>query len=762
MALLRNLSVALKLPALMIAIAIGCLGMAGAIAYKVSHAQLIQEVSFRLGMLAETRATMIEDWFHETRSELGEKAAEPLVIDAATAFLSTYKTLGDDANAHLRRAYIDDNPNPADARADLEEAADNTAYSLFHKKFHADLRARVEALGLRDLLIVSAAGDVIYSVQKQEEFASNVAEDEGGLGTALRAALAPDAAFGFGDFAPTEARARAYLAAPLHNEWGDTIAALVFEVDDQALTHLTTMETGRTPTTELELLAGDHTRRSHLGLGGVQSAIGTQGTPNPAFDAALEGQRGVVDITLSDGRSYTAAYHPLNIAGRNWALIAAEPAEVIAAGPRALLERLLRGTAIALIAALALAWLAARNLARPLARIANAMGQVAAGDYESEIPAQRRGDEIGRIARALEALRRDLRQSRDDLKDGATTRAAMQSAQSDVVETLQTALARLAEGDLGASIAQEFPEDYERLRTDFNRATDRLQQAMLDVTQSAGAINDDVDHIAQASEDLGQRTERQAATVEETAAALDQLTASVTEAAKNAAEVDGIVGKAREDAQVSGEVVRQTIEAIGVIEASFQQISNNIKVIDDIAFQTNLLALNAGVEAARAGDAGLGFAVVASEVRLLAQRSSEAAREINTLITSSSEHVQTGVRLVGRTGGALKEIIASIRIIAERVTAIADSAREQSTGLSELNSAVGELDMTTQKNAAMFEQTSAASSELRRTAQGLRQNIERFKLRGEADGWAPDEGEWTGEEEPHSPELTDAPDLRAG
>ncbi|SDH60449.1 methyl-accepting chemotaxis protein [Alloyangia pacifica] len=742
---LRSLSVAIKLPALMIAIALGCLGVAGAIAYNVSFAQLMQEVSFRLSAVADTRAALLEDWFDEKLEALGEFADEPQTVEATTSFLSAYRGLGLEANAQLRRSYIDENPNPPDAREALDEASETTAYSLFHKKFHAAMRSQVEAVDIADLLIVSAEGEVIYSVRKQGNFATNLDEGGGALGRAIRGALADGASFGFGDFAEDAALDGAvagFLALPLANEWGDTVAALAFELDEAEVAAILAMPSALTPTTRLALVGPDFTRRSTSGLAGQSGALATTAPENPAFTAALGGEEGVTELTLPSGESVTAAYQPVRLGGPDaaggttWALLAAEPSEVIAAGPRALLAKLARAAIPALVVAFLVAGLSARNMARPLGRIAAAVGEVAAGNYESEIPAQKRGDEIGRISRALDALRRDLLQSRDELQSGASARAAMQRAQTEVVEALQTALSRLAEGDLGSTIAQEFPEDYAQLRSDFNRATDRLQQAMIDVSQSAASINHDVDHIAQASEELGQRTERQAATVEETAAALDQLTASVSEAARNAADVDGLVGKAREDAQASGEVVRETIEAIGVIEASFQQISGNIKVIDDIAFQTNLLALNAGVEAARAGDAGLGFAVVASEVRLLAQRCSEAASEINGQITASSDHVQNGVRLVGRTGGALKEIIEAIRTIADRVTAIAESAREQSTGLSELNSAVSELDMTTQKNAAMFEQTSAASSDLRTAAQGLRQNVGRFTLGSRTETWA--------------------------
>ena len=187
-----------------------------------------------------------------------------------------------------------------------------------------------------------------------------------------------------------------------------------------------------------------------------------------------------------------------------------------------------------------------------------------------------------------------------------------------------------------------------------------------------------------------------------------------------------MVAQARLGAEGSGKVVQQAVTAMGEIAQSSDQISRIIGVIDDIAFQTNLLALNAGVEAARAGEAGRGFAVVASEVRALAQRSSEAAREIDALISTSSEHVRNGVNLVGQTGLALNGILVSVNEIAERVSEIALSAREQATGLSEINAAMLQLDQVTQQNTAMFEETTAAAQSLARGVQALTSITARF------------------------------------
>lgn len=309
-------------------------------------------------------------------------------------------------------------------------------------------------------------------------------------------------------------------------------------------------------------------------------------------------------------------------------------------------------------------------------------------------------------------------------------REKLESAQRKVVDSLREALSKLSEGDLSNTIEDTFSADYEQLRKDFNAAVKRLDEAMGSVAINTSTIRNEADTIATAAEDLSRRTERQASTLEQTAAAVAQLTASVASAAEGARQANDVVTSARGNAEQSGTVVREAVTAMSEIEQSSDQISKIISVIDDIAFQTNLLALNAGVEAARAGDAGRGFAVVASEVRALAQRSSDAAREINELISRSSGHVKRGVELVAKTGSALEEIVASVTNISGLVSNISASAQEQSTGLEEINNAMSQLDQVTQQNAAMFEETSAASQTLNNEASAMSETMQLFRLSG--------------------------------
>jgi len=322
----------------------------------------------------------------------------------------------------------------------------------------------------------------------------------------------------------------------------------------------------------------------------------------------------------------------------------------------------------------------------------------------------------------------DITGAEADLQRSESERLQLKEAQDSVVDALRVGLSSLSDGDLTTEIATKFAHDYDQLRLDFNVAVRKMNEALGRVTENAEAIRGEATEITDAADNLSRRTEGQAATLEQTAAALDQLTGSVRAAAQSAITARGVVDQAREKAETGGKIVMQAVEAMGEIETSSNQISRIIGVIEDIAFQTNLLALNAGVEAARAGEAGRGFAVVASEVRALAQRSSDAANEIGTLISGSSGHVERGVALVGGAGEALERIVASVSEISETVSEIAQSAQEQSSGLAEINVAVTQLDEVTQDNASMFHQTTVASQALLNQAAALSKTMAAFKV----------------------------------
>nr|WP_280529677.1 methyl-accepting chemotaxis protein [Novosphingobium aerophilum] len=357
----------------------------------------------------------------------------------------------------------------------------------------------------------------------------------------------------------------------------------------------------------------------------------------------------------------------------------------------------------------------------PLAETASTMSRMAAGDLEAGRTTDHRPDEIGEMTRAIEVFRQVSRQQVDSAE-----------AQQLVVSALTEGLDKLAAGKVNFRIETRFASEYEALRVSFNQTVATLGTLIRDVAESAHNVSLGASEILSASDDLANRNERQAGSVEETAAAMRQVATSVSASAQNTVQMRDTIAEANTEIEAGSGGVSRMVAAMTEIEASSREINEIISVIEGIAFQTNLLALNAGVEAARAGEAGKGFAVVANEVRALAQRSSDAAREINQLIKTSSIRVGEGVSLVNATGDMLGVVARRIGSINDNAAHISESAEAQARNLEQVSSAVSDMDRVTQQNAAMVEQTTAAARSLAEEAKRLALLVSQFDAGGNA------------------------------
>ncbi|KQZ54832.1 chemotaxis protein [Rhizobium sp. Root149] len=401
------------------------------------------------------------------------------------------------------------------------------------------------------------------------------------------------------------------------------------------------------------------------------------------------------------------------------------------------------GTLLAIIGALMLV----ETLRAPLRRVTEIMTRLASGDLEVRIEGRERGDEIGDMVRsvtvfrdaALENIR--LEQEASAARDATTAeaerraaeRAKVSNEQRMALSALSDVLHQLAEGNLQVEMNENLPADFVDMARTYNVAVRTLSATLADVRSVAADINSGSSNLSSSADDLARRTEQQAAALEQSTRALRQLSDIVKSTAGSAQRTSESVNQTEAFAVQSGQVVTNAITAMGEISRSSEKISTIIGVIDEIAFQTNLLALNAGVEAARAGEAGRGFAVVAQEVRELAQRCANAAKEIKGLISQSAHQVSNGVQLVEQTGEALSQIISHVSTVQKLVADISSATREQSVGIGEVSQALGEVELITQRNAAMVEENNAEIHGLRGRAVALAEKIEHFRV-GDAGG----------------------------
>ncbi|MGV1910161.1 methyl-accepting chemotaxis protein [Agrobacterium vitis] len=433
---------------------------------------------------------------------------------------------------------------------------------------------------------------------------------------------------------------------------------------------------------------------------------------------------------------------------------------------------LLSTAAISIVLGVAVSTLIARRgIVNPIRLLTDNMNRIAKGALGDAIPGTERGDEIGEMARALEIFRANRLQMQEMEAQEAALNSQSKDLQSSIssivasaaagnfsqritksyedadlqrfassvnelvanvdlgVTEVRRVIAALSSSDLTQDMRGNFQGAFAELQSNVNHAMATLREAMQSIRGASGTITDNSGELSSAANQLARRTEQQAAALEETAAALEEITTTVRTSTERAHEANQMVEQTRNSAGKSGEIVRSAIDAMGRIEQSSQKISQIISVIDEIAFQTNLLALNAGVEAARAGEAGRGFAVVAQEVRELAQRSANAAREIKALINTSADEVKGGVSLVLSTGEALNEIVGLVDHVNGHVASIARAAQEQSAALAEINTSVNHMDQMTQQNAAMVEETTAASQVLASESRQLLVQLERFRLK---------------------------------
>ncbi|CAK0743561.1 methyl-accepting chemotaxis protein [uncultured Gammaproteobacteria bacterium] len=784
-----NLQIAVKLPAVIVALAIIAISALSVFSYTTSSNNLMSAAEGKLSAMMEARSGDIGRYLESISQDVALLSTNATVRDSLKAFSVTFAEFGDKSEGALQELYIEQNPNPVGKKHLYDGASDGSAYSARHRDFHPWLRKLVSERGYYDVFLIDARSTVVYSVFKESDYATNLEQgrwrdtDLASLARNIRdSRQAGKALFvDFRPYAPSNGDPAAFIGTAVFDAAGAYLGALVFQMPIERINKVMQVAAGMGETGETYLVGTDRLMRSDSRFSKESTILKTRVDTPPVVEA-LSGRTGVRHGPDYRGTPVVTAFGLLEFLGAKWAVLAEIDQAEVDAPVKTMGFNLLYG-ALAVLAVVGLiGFLFARSITVPIANMTASMGRLATGDLAIEIPARDKTDEIGEMAKAVqvfkdnaiekkhqdeverarleaervaaeaqgrreEAIGKEIAALIDSVAKGDLTRRinlegkdgfyrSMSEGVNRLTDTVQEAIKELgimagalAEGDLNQRITRDFQGAFHKLKTDFNTTSERLGDIVGRIGQATEAMTQASGEVSSGSADLAERTEQQASSLEETAASMEELGATVRSNADNAQRANRMAIDARGAAEQGGNVANSAIDAMKRIEGASHKITEIIGVIDEIAFQTNLLALNAAVEAARAGDAGKGFAVVAQEVRVLAQRSAQASKEIKTLIMASDGEVKQGVELVRKAGDALVGIVSGVQQVASLIGEIASASSEQASAVEEINSTVAQLDEMTQKNAALVEETTAAAQSMANQASELGEQMSFFKLR---------------------------------
>ncbi len=784
-----QLKIAQKLPLALVGSALVVSAGVGIASYFIGLNTVEQQRDQSMQASLTTASTLVSDYFSSAEVDLKLFVQRSDTVTAMKNMTRSYEELRmglkERAALQLQTAYITENPNQEDRSAVDSVGAKGATYDAPHKRYHPGFRSLKVERDYADVLLISAAGDVVYSVAKNMDFAGNVLTDPALAGSGLGQAFAlakelPEGAAAFVDFTlyGPAGVPESFMAMPVFDK-DEKTGVMVLSISPTVLSARVSALSGMGQTGEVIVVGSDGLLRTESPRTDADDVLVTALTSD-VVTAAFAGQPSEGISTDYRDAPMVVRAQAVSVGDVTWAVVAVQPEDEALAPVVEMRNMTLLVGGVLLAIAAVVGFFFARSISRPISRLTDTMEVLAEGDLSVGVAGGTRGDEIGAMARAVEVFRQTgLRvaemteaEAASIIRGQAERAAMMQDLQRSFGAVVDAAIA----GDFSRRVDAEFPDDelnalarsvnglvetvdrgvgqtgevlsalantdlthrmegeyqgaFAQLKSDVNAVADRLTDVVGELRETSGTLKTATGEILSGANDLSERTTKQAATIEETSATMEQLAATVLQNAQRAKEASVAAGEVSQSAEIGGQVMTQATEAMERITASSAKIYNIIGLIDDIAFQTNLLALNASVEAARAGEAGKGFAVVAVEVRRLAQSAASASAEVKQLIEQSANEVKGGTRLVGDAAAKLTAMLKAAQTSTTLMTGIARESREQAASIEEVNTAVRQMDEMTQHNAALVEEMNAAIEQTEAQATKLDSIVDIFATDG--------------------------------